>query len=373
MPDHTADKSFDPTPHRRQEARRQGHVAKSHDLSSAGMALLGLAVLLMLGGGLVGFLLEYCRRQLGGEPWLAADAAFVGRHWVAVLWGLGRYLLPILGLLCLAGIVVNVLQIGFLFLPERLALDPARINPLAGLQRLFSLGNAARLGLAALKIASALAVAAFVIYGQRESILRLPTLPVQQLALQVPQILFWTALKIAAALFVLSLLDYGYQWWKREQDLKMTPQEMREELRNLEGNPQAIARRKQAQRKPYTNRPAAAASSADVVLTHPSGLAVAVVYDPDAMSAPTVLAKGSGTVGKRIQESADRRRVAVVENGTLAQSLYRHVAVGRPISAEHYAAVAKVLSEVYQRAERSFIAGSHPASPVSRPTPLSLG
>ena len=181
---------------------------------------------------------------------------------------------------------------------------------------------------------------------------QLTILPVPQLAVQMAQILLWTALKIGAVLLVLSLLDYSYQWWKHEQDLKMTPQELREELRNLEGNPQIIARRKQMQREQSTNRLAASASSADVVLTHPSGLAVAIVYDPDAMSAPTVLAKGSGALGKRIRESADRRHVVVVENPALAQAIYRHVAVNRPIPTEHYASVAKVLSEVYQHDER---------------------
>jgi flagellar biosynthetic protein FlhB len=348
MAEQTGDKTFDPTPHRRQQARQQGQVAKSYDFCSAGMLLLGLAILMMLGGGLAGFLVEYCRRQLGGEPWLIADATFMVHHWLAVLWGVGRYLLPILGLLCLAGIVVNVVQIGFLFLPEKLAFDPARINPLQGLQRLFSLNNAVRLGFGVVKTVAVLVVAGVVIYGQREAILQLTNLSVSQLAAQMTQILFWAALKIGAALLLLSLLDYSYQWWKHEQDLKMTPQELREELRNLEGNPQVVARRKQMQREQSTNRLAATASSADVVLTHPSGLAVAVVYDPDAMSAPTVLAKGSGVLGKQIRDSADRRHVAVVENAMLAQALYRQVAVNRPILAEHYTAVAKVLTEVYQ-------------------------
>ena len=98
MPDYAGEKTLEPTPHRRQQARREGHVAKSHDLGSAGLLLAGLAVLVMLGGGLVGFLVEYCRSQLGGEPWLVADADFAVSQWNATLWALGRYLLPILGL-----------------------------------------------------------------------------------------------------------------------------------------------------------------------------------------------------------------------------------------------------------------------------------
>ena len=349
MPEQAGDKSLDPTPHRRQQARQQGHVAKSHDLCSAAMLLLALVVLMMLGGGLAGFLADYCRQQLGGEAWLTADAAFATAHWNTALWGLARYLLPILGLLCLAGVAVHVVQIGFLLLPEKLALDPARINPLAGLQRIFSLGNAARLGFGLLKTAVVLAVAAAVIYNQREAIAGLTGLGPPQLALQMTQILFWTALKIGAALLLLAILDYAFQWRKHEQDLKMTPQEMREEMRNLEGHPQIIARRKQMQRQLATGRLADGVRSADVVLTGPAGLAVAIRYDPDTMPAPTVIAKGAGLIGQRIRDAAGQHHVATVEKPSLAQAVYRVVAVNRPIPAEHYTAVAEVLTVVYQR------------------------
>ena len=152
MPDYAGEKTLEPTPHRRQQARREGHVAKSHDLGSAGLLLAGLAVLVMLGGGLVGFMVEYCRTQLGGEPWLAADADFAVSQWNATLWALGRYLLPILGLLCLAGVAVNVLQIGFLFLPQRLAFDFARLDPLQGLRRIFSAASMVHLGFGIVKL-----------------------------------------------------------------------------------------------------------------------------------------------------------------------------------------------------------------------------
>jgi len=115
MPDYAGEKSLDPTPHRRQQARREGHVAKSHDLGSAVMLLAGLGLLMTLGGGLAEFLIAYCRSQLGGQPWLTIDAETVTSHWTATLWTLGRYLLPILGLLCLAGVTVNVLQSDFCF------------------------------------------------------------------------------------------------------------------------------------------------------------------------------------------------------------------------------------------------------------------
>jgi flagellar biosynthetic protein FlhB len=248
MPDYAGEKNLDPTPHRRQQARREGHVAKSRDLGSAVLLLTGLVALTSLGGGLVGFMVEFCREQLGGEAWLTTNPQMIVDQWNHVLWTLGRCVLPFLGLICLAGVAVNVLQVGFLFLPQRLAFDFSRLDPLQGLRRIFSSSGMVQLGFGMLKLTIVLAVAGMVLYNDRAEILRLTELSPAGIGVQISQILFRTAIKVGAALFVLALLDYAYQWWRHEQDMKMTPQELREELRNLEGNPQVIARRKQVQR-----------------------------------------------------------------------------------------------------------------------------
>jgi flagellar biosynthesis protein FlhB len=349
MAEYAGEKSLEPTPHRRQQARREGHVVKSHDLGSAAMLLVGLTVLLTLGGGLVGFLADYCRSQLGGEPWLVADASFAVSHWNTMLWALGRYLLPILGLLCLAGVAVNVLQIGVLFLPQRLAFDFTRLDPLQGLRRIFSASGIVHLGFGIVKLSVVLAVGCVVVYNQRGEILGLASLAPSAIALQMTQILIWSALKIGAALLTLALLDYAYQWWRHEQDLKMTPQELREELRNLEGNPQLIARRKQTQRDLVLQRLSALVPQANVILTNPSQLAVAVRYDPETMLTPIVVAKGSGASAEHIRRVAAEHGVPAVEQKPLARALYRSVDTNQPIPADQYVAVAKVLKQV-QRA-----------------------
>lgn len=248
MSDYAGEKTFDPTPHRRQQARREGHVARSRDLASAAMLLLGLGILAALGGSLAGFLVELCRGQLGGRAWLNADADFAVAQWHTVLWGLGRRLLPVLGLIFLAGIAVNVLQTGFLFLPQRLKPDPARINPLGGLARMFSAPNLVGLAFGVVKLIVVGGVGFAVLYGECEAVAGLTSLAPAEMSLSLGRILLWTGLKLGAALFVLALLDYGYQRWRHERDLRMTPQELREEARHLEGDPQLSARRKQLQR-----------------------------------------------------------------------------------------------------------------------------
>jgi flagellar biosynthetic protein FlhB len=348
MPEQHGDKSQEATPHRRQKARLEGHVAKSQDLGSAVLLLVGMLALLMAGGALIGFVGVYAARHLGGEAWLSADLDFAMAQWNATLTGLARYVLPIFGLMVLAAIAVNVAQVGFLFLPAKLAPDVSRLSLLKGFGRLFSVANAARLAFGIFKILVIAAVAFVSLYSERETILGLTALETPQIATYVLEILVWTTVKIGVVLLVLALLDYGFQRWKHEQDLRMTPQEVREEMKNLEGDPQVMARRRAVQRQLALNRLSTAVPKADVVITNPTELAVAIQYEPETMAAPIVVAKGAGLLAERIRKLALEHDIPIVEKKPLAQALYREVEVSQPIPHDKYAAVAEVLAYVYQ-------------------------
>jgi len=272
MPEFAGEKTLDPTPHRRQQARREGHVAKSHELSSTGTLMVGLAALALLGGGLAGFLADFCRQQLSGPPWLSADANFVADQWNAALWAVGRWTLPILGLVCAGAAAVHLLQSGFLFLPQRLAPDLSRLDPMLGIRRMFSTAGAVRLALGLAKSAILLVAVAAVLYSQCDALLALSGLAPGPMAAQMGHILIWTAIKLGGVLLVLALADYAYQWHRHEQELKMTPQELREELRNLEGDPRIAARRKQLRRE-WTGKPPAFEVPVDFGLRPPAPLA----------------------------------------------------------------------------------------------------
>ncbi len=248
MSDYAGEKTLEPTPHRRQQARREGQVARSRDLASAAMLLLGLGVLMVLGGALAGFLVDYCRHQLGGRPWMTIDPDQAVAEWNSVLWALGRRLLPVLGLIFLAGVAVNVLQTGFLFLPQKLNPDLGRVNLLAGLTRICSSANLMGFAFGVVKLVVVAAVAGAVLYHERSAIAGLTSLDPSTMSLRMVEIIFWTAMKVGAALLLLAVLDYAYQRWRHERDLRMTPQELREEARHLEGDPQLSARRKRMQR-----------------------------------------------------------------------------------------------------------------------------
>jgi len=342
------EKSQDATPHRRQQAREEGQVAKSQDLGSAVILVLGLMALMMVGSDLVQYLAQYMQRQLGQPPLLVGDANLAMFQWDAAISPLARHLLPILGLLLLGAVLVDLSQVGFLFLPEKLAPDLTRLDPLQALRRMFSLNNLMRLVFGLGKLAVVASVAGVAVYSRREQIVGLAALSLPEIAAYMAQLLLWTAMKIAIALLVLALLDYGYQRLRYERDLRMTSQEVREEMKNLEGNPNVIARRKAVQRQLALHRLSSAVPKADVVVTNPTELAVAIQYDPLKMAAPIVVAKGAGLLAQRIRQLALEHGIPIVEKKPLAQALYREVDVDHPIPSDKFAAVAEILAYVYQ-------------------------
>ena len=335
-------------PHRRQKAREEGQVAKSQDLGSAVVLLGGMLVLLILGGGVINVLGGLAKRQLGGEAWLEADTNFFLSQWYGLIEQLARVVLPLFALVFVIAALTNILQIGFLFNPSRLAPDISRVSPLKGLKRLFSVSSAVRVVMGIFKILVIAAVAVWSLYDKREAVLAMVELAPPQIAVFLVELLIWTSIKIGVALLILALLDFAFQRWKHEQDIKMTTHEVREEMRNLQGDPQLIARRRAVQRELVLNRLSTAVPKADVVVTSPTELAIAISYDVDTMLAPVVVAKGAGVIAQRMRQLALKHGIPIVEKKPLAQALFKEVDLNRPIPHQLYAAVAEVLAYAYR-------------------------
>jgi flagellar biosynthetic protein FlhB len=357
MPEQFGDKQYDATPHRRQQAREEGHVPRSHDLASAVVLMGGLAALLFFGRSLFEFLGRFARHQFR-HPELTADPGSFFAQAAATGSELARAMLPLLGILLGTAILANLAQVGFHFLPQKLALDLNRINPLSGLQRLFSLASAARFGFGLFKVVVVGVVAGLSLWTEGAQILGLAGSSVEQIVLFLFQIAFWTSVKIAAALTWLALLDYLFQRWKSEQDLRMTHREMQEEMKTLQGDPQIIARRRAVQRQLALNRLSTSVPEATAVVTNPTELAIALKYELETMAAPVVVAKGAGVIAQRIRRLALENGVPIVERKELARILYKEAEVGKTIPTEQFAAVAEVLRYVYR------LQGRHIAPPA---------
>ncbi|OHB78610.1 MAG: flagellar biosynthesis protein FlhB [Planctomycetes bacterium RBG_16_64_10] len=355
MAETSGEKSYEATPHRRQEARKKGQVATSQDLASATLLIAGVVVLMLLGRTVMEAIARLMVHQLGGAAWLTADVAFFCQQWSLVLAQMAGSLVPIFGLLLLSGLAVGLLQVGFLFVPERVAPDISRVDPLQGLQRLLSLTALMRLGFGLFKVVVIAVVAFLSLYNRWADMLATSEQEPAQIAWLVTDITLWTCLKIGIVLFLLAVLDYGYQRWKYERDLRMTQQEIREEMKDYQGDPQTLARRRAVQRQLVLNRLSNTVPKADVVITNPTELAVAIRYVPAEMAAPVVVAKGAGHLAQRIRRLALEHHIPIVEKKPLAQALYREVDVNQPIPHSAYAAVAEVLAYVYQLKGRQVV------------------
>jgi len=260
---------------------------------------------------------------------------------------LGTLLAPIFLGLLLASIVANYVQGGWVFSTQRLTPDLTRVQLFAGLKRLFSGNSLVELAKSLAKVTLIALVAYLSLLKQLPHLLPLLRQEAGQLAAYLKSSTLQVSARIIAALLVLGLLDYLYQRYRYEKSLRMTKQEVKDEMRQAEGDPRVRARIRSLMRQVATKRMMAEVHTADVVITNPTHVAVALKYDSAAMIAPQVVAKGQGFIALKIIARAQEAGVPLVENQSLARSLYRLVEVGEVIPISLYRAVAEVLAYIY--------------------------
>ena len=346
MADDLGEKTEDATPKRRAEARQSGQVARSPDFASA---LLLLAMTLTLWAALMPMLDRFriVMESVLGEstPWDPAQAwgtvTFVGAAAVSVA-------MPVLAVAWVAACVAHLLQIGWLFAPKAMRPNFGKLSPLSGVRRIFGLSGLVKVTLDTLKVVIIAIVSVATIWQHRDEIVVMPYLsPMQSLA-KAGWLLLDLALRILVVLLVLGLIDLFYQRWKHNKDLKMTKQQVKDELKQTEGDPDVKRRRLRMQQQIAMQRISAAVPKADVVVTNPDHVSVAIKYDAATMSAPKVLAKGADLLALKIRQIALRHGIPIVERQSLARALYRQVAVNQEIPASFYTAVAEILAYVYR-------------------------
>lgn len=348
-----------PTPRRLAEARSRGEVPQSAEIGAAAGLLAGFLVLQNSAGRIVGRLGELMQGSFQHLSAAELTPERVQQHGVEVALAYLAVMAPLLVALPAAAIAAKYVQAGFILTAYPLRPDPGRLNPLGGLRRLiFSRRALVEL----LKSALKLAVVALVVWAVvRQRIWELVLLPPDAgtAAARIGALLGDLGVKAALALAALAAADYAYQRWEYFQGLRMSREDIKEEIKQSEGNPEVRARLRAFARKLMRARITAAVPKADVVVTNPTHYAVALAYSPQEMRAPRVLAKGQGYLAQRIKEIAREHGVPLVENPPLARALYQSVEEGREIPAELYEAVAEVLAYVYSlRRPRAFAAGA---------------
>jgi len=349
MPEDTGqNRSEAPTQRRREKARKEGQVATSADLST-GLLLLAGTFALWIGGEAFGELLLrmvrssllYTPRTEWGVPQtsvLAKDAAVQGLRVVG----------PLLAVLFVIGAAAGVAQAGFHVSSKPLTPDWGRLSWGKGWKRLFSTRSLAR-GVSS--VAKVSAVALLVLWVLRHQVDHISTAghgTVERATALGWRLAVLLGLAIAAALVVVGLLDYLFQRWRHEQDLKMTRRELEEERREEEGDPHMRARIRKLQREVGQQRMMQDVPNATVVVTNPTHISVALQYERGLMSAPKVVAKGADLLAMQIRRIAERHDVPILERKPLAQALYLAVDVGQEIPAEFYHAIAEILAHIYR-------------------------
>jgi flagellar biosynthetic protein FlhB len=332
-----ADKTEAPTTQRRAEARRLGDVARSADFSAA-VLCLGAVLLLQHFGPRVGTAF----RILVSEGLSATRTTSVGQ----IGYVLGSALAPMLAGLLAVGAIVHLVQSGFIFRFRAQPIDPAK-----NFQRMFSGRSAAQLTGNVLKLALVAVVAWFAARGRIGEIVSLQNRPFGDVAAAAGALVLTIAVRMTAVLLVLGILDYAYQWFRHERELRMTKREVKEEQRRNDGAPETKRRRRHAASSLAAVRLEREVSSADVIVTG-RDIAVAVRFDQSTMLAPRVVSRGKGIQARSIRETAERKAITVVERDALARALFRAVVTHRDVPDRLFAPVAEVLAFSYELQRR---------------------
>ncbi len=350
MPEEQAqERTEEATPRRREEARRRGQIVKSRELSSVALLSTGFLSLLFL--SFIFLQQFYFILQLSFSNFTIGDLNFPQFYFLTknYLFSLLKFLLPYFVLLVLAALVIYLLQTGGgVWATETLSLKWERINPIEGFKRLFSLTSLFELIKSLLKLAIIVGISYWIISQNFDKVIKLLGVNSFYL-LGVFKVLLKDLLsKLLFVLAFLAILDWLYAWWEVERKLKMTRVELKEELKQTEGDPWVKARIRQKQRELSRQRMLAEVPKADVVVTNPEHYAVALKYELGKMPAPQVVAKGVDFLAQKIKEVARKHNVPIYEDPPLAQILYKKVKVGEYIPEELYQVVAKVLAYVYK-------------------------
>lgn len=336
------------TPKKKKDVREKGHVAQSREINSA-LVLIGcFAVLYLFSTYMFEVLKDNARYMMTLE---INDELFsirgVQNLFVNSVISLIKVVAPVIGAALGIGLLASYAQVGFLFTTKTLEPKLNRLNPVEGLKRIFSRRSLAQLLKSLLKVFIVGYLTYTYLLTKYKEIPRLLDMDIGEIMRFIGITTVSVGLRAGIVLLALAVLDYFYQRYEFGKSIMMTKQEVKEEYKQVEGNPQIKSKIREKQRQVSMRRMMAEVPKADVVITNPTHIAVALKYEPDVAEAPYVLAKGKDLIAARIKEIALENSIQIVENVDLARSLYETTDIGDAIPPELYQAVAEVLAFVY--------------------------
>jgi flagellar biosynthesis protein FlhB len=345
--DKDQEKTEQATPKKREEARKKGQVAKSREAASVGVLLACITFFWFGASGMVEKIMSLANWLLTQSSQFNVDANNIYDLSISLAYKFSDILLPLFLAAFLMALLANYLQVGVMFSLESVMPKFSKIDPIKGFGKLFSIRSLVELAKNIFKISIIFFIVYITIKGEIEHFILLIDQSVWGILIYIGKLSFKIVFRVCLVLIILAILDYIYQKWEFEKNLKMSKQEIKDEFKQTEGNPLIKSRIKRLQRDAARKRMMASVPEADVVITNPTHLAVAIRYDPAKVAAPKVVAKGAGIIAENIKDIARKNNVPIVGNKPLARVLYKSVDVDEVIPTNLYRAVAEVLAFVY--------------------------
>ena len=347
-------KTEKPTPKRRGQARQEGNVARSQDLNSAIVLSVGSIVLLWTGSMMFSEMAEVMKAIFKNSSTTEITIGIMPEYLAQGIQAIAKIVGPLFIGIIIAGLLVNIGQVGMKVSLKAAKPKFDRLNPLSGIKKLFSMKALIELPKSFLKLFIIGGVIYLTIMGSAELIYSLVEIPFENLSGNMGGLLGKVFLMAALSLLIIGILDYAYQKFDFEKSLKMTKDEVKEESKQAEGDPKVKGKIREIMFKTAFQRMMKSIPDADVVITNPIHLAIALKYDREKTGAPVVLAKGKRKVAEKIREIAIENNIPIVENKPLAWALWKAVQVGEAIPLDLYKAVAEVLAYVYRLKNKFF-------------------
>lgn len=346
--DDKSQKTEEPTPKKLREAREKGQVATSREINHWFMLLASAIIFAGLAPPMAGAVVRALTVFIESPDAIAVDSGGLRLALENVFAEVGLALLPITLMLVVAALASGLIQNGFILSAENIKPKLEKISLIKGFGRLFSIKAAVEFGKGVLKIAIVGTVATLVLLPEFDNIGRLPTIPITAFLEELQSLAVELVIAVLAVMTVIAALDLLFQRLQHVKDMRMSRHEIKEEMKQTDGDPHVKARMRQIRHERARRRMMAAVPDADVVITNPTHFAVALAYQPDGMKAPKLVAKGADLMAQRIRDLAKEHNVPIVENAPLARALFSGIEIDEEVPPQHYKAVAEIISYVFQ-------------------------
>ncbi len=363
------EKSQEPTAKRLADARKKGQVPRSRELNTMAITLLGLASLIAMGPKFADDFHTLFAEQFVLNRQDMFDPNAMMAHLVTAIGDALLMLMPFFVVMVVVAVLSSVALGGFNVSFEAMQPKLSKLDPIKGLKRIFSAKGLMELVKSLAKFVLVAATTIAVLHTLTDDLLGLSELSAPQAIGKGVTMVAWSAVLVAATMILMAVVDVPFQLWQHRRELKMTQQEVRDELKETEGKPEVKGRMRQMQREIAQRRMMQEVPNADVVVTNPTHYAVALRYDPDKMNAPVVVALGKDLIAANIREVAGQHDVPLVEAPALARALYFNTELGQVIPAALFLAVAQLLAYVFQLRAWEEEGGDIPTPPQEYPVP----